>query len=172
MQNPDNDGSTTVERLGSLILGIDHIAIAVPDLEAAVDWHVAAFGFVQVERHVTRGKHSGMLSAILNAGAVTIVLLQGTENESQISRFLNVSGPGIHHIAYAVADLDEAIRTVLEAGGKVDTPVMVDSGIRQVFLARDATTGVRAELVERKGGKFTDHNIEQLFLEMEHRGLY
>lgn len=159
------------EQIDSLILGIDHIAIAVTDLDEAIRWYSTAYGFTLTGRQATRGKRSGMLSAIMQAGAVTVVLLQGTEPESQITRFLESSGPGVHHIAYAVADLDEAIRKVTEAGGVIDTPVMADEGIRQAFLARDAVTGIRVELVERRGGSITEHNMEQLFRSMEDTGL-
>jgi methylmalonyl-CoA/ethylmalonyl-CoA epimerase len=161
-----------VEQLGDQILGMDHIAIAVDNLEEAIHWYSKESGFSLVERHETRGSSSGMLSAVMQTGTMTVVLLQGTEPESQITRFLASSRSAVHHIAYTVANLDEAVRQATELGCEADTPIFEDVGIRQVFMPRDPVTGIRVELVERQNGTFTEHNIEQLFKTMEEKGLY
>jgi len=150
------------------ILGVDHVAIAVEDLEAAVETYQRLFGFTVLERRTTRGERTEMLSAVLKSGTTIIVLIQGTSPESQVSRFIQNFGPGVQHIAFAVADLDEALKTV----GETDTPVIEDVGIRQVFLQRTAGTGVRIELIERRGGQFSDQSVSRLFRAFEERDLY
>ena len=159
-------------QLAGLILEIDHIAIAVENLDEAIRWYSTALGFSLVERRVTNGEHSSMLSAAMAVGRTVVVLLQGTSKQSQISRFLAKFGPGVHHIAFAVADLDEAILRATEAGNMADTPIIGNEGIRQIFLQRDPVTGVRVELIERRGGSFTDQNVEHLFRALEEKDLY
>ena len=58
------------------------------------------------------------------------------------------------------------------AGHEIDTARTGDDGIRQAFLRRDPGSGVRIELIERKGGNFTDRSVEQLFRAFERQGLY
>jgi 4-hydroxyphenylpyruvate dioxygenase-like putative hemolysin len=113
-----------------------------------------------------------MLYAVMKAGNATVVLVQGTSPESQVSRFTARFGAGMHHVAFTVTDLDEAVRRVTQAGGVVDTPVVQDSGVRQVFLRRDESSGVRVELIERKGDVFSEKNAEVLFRALEEKDLY
>jgi methylmalonyl-CoA/ethylmalonyl-CoA epimerase len=153
------------------ILGVDHIALAVPDLDAALQAY-STLGFSLVERSTVHGAHSGMLYATLKCRDSKLVLVQGNSPDSQVSRFVAHAGSGIHHIAYAVNDLDEALRRARSAGLSADTPVVSDTGIRQVFLHRDDTTGVRIELIERKTAGFSEHNVEQLFRALEAKDLF
>ncbi len=163
--------NTLATQLADLILGIDHVAIAVEDIETSIAWYSSALGFSLAERSEMSGDHSGMLSAVLKSGGATVVLVQGTSPESQVSKFLVAYGAGMHHIAFAVSDLDQAIDRVTKAGGHADTPILSDDGIRQVFLQRDPATGVRVELVERRGASFSQQNIEHLFRALEEKGL-
>ena len=110
-------------QLADLIVEIDHIAIAVENLDEAIHWYSKDLGFLLVERGVTKGEHSSMVSAVMETGRTMVVLLQGTCPKSQISRFLAKFGSGIHHIAFAVADMDEAILRAIEAGNMADTPI-------------------------------------------------
>lgn len=159
-------------QLADLILGIDHVAIAVEDIDTSIAWYSSALGFSLAERSEMSGDHSGMLSAVMKSGGATVVLVQGTSPESQVSKFMAAFGAGMHHIAFAVTDLDKAISRVVETGGHADTPIISDDGIRQVFLRRDPATGVRVELVERRGASFSQQNIEHLFRALEEKGLY
>jgi methylmalonyl-CoA/ethylmalonyl-CoA epimerase len=156
--------------LGDLVLNVDHVAIAVTDLSTAISWY-ASLGFSMLERRATEGQHSGMISAVLRAGRAVVVLLQGTSPQSQVSRFIEHFGAGVQHIALEVADLDRALERVLNAGGEVDAQTQ-DEGIRQVFLRREPGSGVRVELIERRGGDFTESSVRQLFLAFEQRDLY
>jgi len=154
------------------IIELDHVAVAVPDLEAAVSWYRLALGFELIERRTTTGVSTSMISAVLRAGRAIVVLVQGIEPESQVSRFIEEFGPGVQHVAFAVEDVDAALASVVSSGGHADTSILADVGIRQVFLRRDARTGVRIELIERNGGEFTDASVQRLFRSMEANGIY
>jgi methylmalonyl-CoA/ethylmalonyl-CoA epimerase len=159
-------------QLADLVLGIDHVAIAVQDIDASIAWYTSTLGFSLVERSEISGDHSAMLYATLISGGSTIVLVQGTSPDSQVSKFLAEFGAGMHHIALAVSDMDLAIDRVVQAGGSTDTPVVSDDGIRQVFLQRDPATGIRIELIERHDVPFSKQNVEQLFKAFEEKDLY
>lgn len=154
------------------ILGLDHVAIAVEDLEQAIDWYASALGFELVERRRTAGEATSMISAVLKAGSAIVVLVQGVEPESQVSRFVQQFGAGVQHVAFAVVDLDAALASVEASGGRSETGVLSDEGIRQTFLRRDPGSGVRVELIERCGGEFSDSSVERLFRSMERDGLF
>lgn len=156
----------------SSVLAIDHVAIAVRDIDSAVDWYSRALGLSLGERRVTYGKSTSMSSAVLTAGSAVVVLVQGMSADSQVTRFIDHFGEGVQHLALAVNDLDSTMDAVRARGGIGETPVIQDTGIRQVFLRRDPGSGVRVELIERRGGQFTDQSIERLFKAFEERKLF
>jgi methylmalonyl-CoA epimerase len=158
--------------VSDLVLGIDHVALAVEDIEASISWYTNTLGFSLAERNEVSGEHSGMVYAVLVSGQTTIVLVQGSSPASQVTRFIEAKGTGMHHIALAVSDLDETIRRVGKSGGVADTPIVTDQGIRQAFLQRDPVTGVRIELIERHGGAFSEQNVQALFKALEAKNLY
>jgi len=163
---------TLTASFSDLILGIDHVAIAVEDIAASISWYTTTLGFSLAEKNDVSGDHSGMMYAVLISGATTIVLVQGTSPASQVSKFIEAKGTGMHHIALAVSNLDEALKRVSQSGGKADTPIASDAGIRQAFLQRDPVTGVRIELIERHGGAFSEQNVQILFKALEAKNLY
>ena len=164
--------NTLTTQLADLVLGIDHVAIAVKDIDASIAWYSSALGFSMAERSEVSGNHSGMLYAVLISGTTTVVLVQGTSPASQVSKFLAEFGAGMHHIGLVVTDLDTAIDRIAKAGGIADTPVVRDNGIRQAFLQRDPATGIRIELIERHGVSFSKQNVERLFRAFEEKNLY
>lgn len=166
------DSKTVTRELGDCVIGVDHVAIAVRDLDAAVDWYTNLLGFRLMERRATRGRHTGMISAVLSSGTAVVVLIQGTEPASQVSRFVDAFGPGVQHMALLVDDLDRAVDRLTSRGGAVDTTIVEGQGLRQAFLRRDGSSAVRIELIERKGGTFSDRSVQQLFLDFEARDLY
>jgi methylmalonyl-CoA epimerase len=167
-----DEDDNVVAALQGFVLGIDHIAIAVADLAVAIRWYSDTLGLKLLERRTTRGAHTSMDSAVLAAGRFSVVLVQGNEPDCQVSKFVSKFGAGVQHVAFEVTDLDETLERVSEAGGAADTPMIAGSGIRQVFLRRDAGSGVRIELIERRGGSFSDQTVDQLFRAFESRGLY
>ena len=159
-------------KAGYDVVGVDHVAIAVVDLEEAIKWYTQCLGFRCVEKRLTKGERTAMISAVLVQGDVVVVLIQGTGRESQVSRFIEKFGPGVQHIAFRVNDLRGVLSRVRAAGGGEDTALIEGDGIRQVFLRRDPGSGVRVELIERNGGDFSDKSVEELFRTFEAKGLY
>jgi len=155
-----------------LIEGVDHFAIAVRDLESSIRWYEQALGFRVTERRTTRGAHTSMESAVLTCGQAMLVLVQGLEPECQVNRFIERRGEGVCHVAFAVSDLDEAIRRIERASAVVALPTVEDSGIRQAFLQGDAESGVRIELIERRGGRFSERSVQGMFTLLESHDLY
>lgn len=150
-------------------LSIDHVAVAVDDLEGAIEWYSTNLGFEVVERRHTQGARTAMISAVMKAGSAVVVLIQGTDPDSQVARFVARHGPGVQHLALEVPDLDAAIARFTSAAADID--VIEENGIRQVFLRRDPGSGVRIELIERRGGTFNDRSVENLFRAFEAKGL-
>jgi len=153
--------------LGEQFGGLDHVAIAVVDLDASVALYRDVMGFAVLDQRETRGAHTGMRSAVVRLGETTLVLVQGTEPQSQVSRFVEACGPGVQHIAIRVHDLPLAAETLKAAGFRFEMPMIVGRSTRQIFSVRDDTLGVRIELIERTGDGFDDRSIETLFRAME-----
>jgi methylmalonyl-CoA/ethylmalonyl-CoA epimerase len=164
--------SVRMSDIAGSVLGIDHVAVAVVDIEQAMRWYVDTLGFRLVEERITKGANTAMKSAVLSAGSAIVVLVQGLSPRSQVSRFIDHYGPGVQHLALLVKDLGVAVKCIVDAGGAADTPVIEGAGIRQVFLRRDQGSGVRLELIERRGGEFSDDSVDRLFREFEARDLF
>jgi len=166
------NSDSIVSHLGAQVRGLDHIAIAVVNLNDAIEWYTKMLGFRLTEMKTTRGDKTGMVWAVMKAGSAVVVLIQGTEPESQVSRFVEKFGPGVQHLALEVYDLSHAVDSVVAAGGEADSPIFNDIGIRQIFLRRESGSGVRIELIERRGGNFSNHTVESLFRQFEYQDLY
>lgn len=147
---------------------IDHIAIAVLDLEESIEFYTRTLGFRVVERRETQGKTSGMISAVLDAGNINIVLLQGTDPESQITRFIDHYGPGVQHIAFKVEDIERTSEALENNGLQYATTVIDGPGLKQRFTERQDRYGMMFELIERtEESGFSDQNVQQLFNQLE-----
>jgi methylmalonyl-CoA/ethylmalonyl-CoA epimerase len=153
--------------LEAQLLGVDHFAIAVRDLGESVALYTDCLGYQLVDQRVTRGERTGMVSAVLRLGPVTTVLVQGTEPESQVSRFIERFGPGVQHLALGIRDLDVAIEILSEHGIVFDTSIIESPTTRQIFTRRDPRIGVRIELIERRGEGFASDSVERLFRTLE-----
>lgn len=153
--------------LGKHATGIDHIAIAVKELEESIAFFTRVLGFDLVERRKTEGKTTAMISAVLKAGSITIVLLQGTSPESQVSKFIDHYGPGVQHVAIAVENLPELADGLKAQGLQFETTLINGPGLRQIFSHRDPGSGIMLELIERMGGNFSDQSVQQLFQQLE-----
>lgn len=147
---------------------VDHVAIAVRDLEAAIVWFQDLLGFELIERRRTDGRRSGMISAVLRLGPVTFVLMEGTTPDSQISRFIEHYGPGVQHIAIRVSGLRPVVESLRAAGLEFSTDIISPGAYSQVFTKRDPNTGLMIELVEWRGEHdFVDDGVKQLFEQLE-----
>lgn len=162
---------STAKPVGPAV-SIDHLAIAVDDLEASIDLYCSALGLKVLERRRTEGKKSSMVSAVLEGAGIPIVLVQGCEAESQVSRFVEHKGTGVQHIAFRVERLEPGIAQLADRGIEPAVPIIEGEGIRQVFMSADDRTGARLELIERNGGTFNEQSVRQLYLAFEDRDLY
>ena len=153
---------------------IDHIAIAVVDLEQALFLYENVFGFELIARRQIEGDFSGMKSAELSAGGFSIVLVQGTSPESQVCRYIAQYGPGVQHIAIAVNDVQAVTDTLKASGMNFATSVIRGEGLVQVFTRRDANCGMMFEFIERKSHPegFDPANIQQLFNQLEASNMF
>jgi methylmalonyl-CoA/ethylmalonyl-CoA epimerase len=127
---------------------IDHIGVAVEDLDSAI----ALYGerFAMAEQHRETVEAFGVEAVLLEVGEGHVELLQPLTPESAIGRFLARSGPGLHHVAYQTDDIDSALERVRAAGVEaIDQETRVGiRGSRVAFLHPRSTGGVLTELVE------------------------
>lgn len=153
--------------------GIDHIAIAVIDLEPAIEYFTEVLGFTLVCRRTIKGEKTGMISAEMENNGLKFVLCQGTQPSSQVSRLIEHFGPGVAHIALAVDDAEHAAGSLAERGMKFDTTVIRGPGLRQVFSSRDRNSGLSFEFIERTGESgFLEDNVNELFAQLERNDAY
>jgi len=164
--------AATLNALGKHALGIDHVAIACRDLEESVKFYTEVLGFELHERRKTEGKHTAMVSAVLKAGAITVVLLQGLGPDSQVSKFVENFGPGVQHLAIAVENLPELAEDLKAEGLEFDTTIINSPGLRQIFTHREPGSGMMFELIERMGGDFSDQSVQSLFEQLEKKDAF
>lgn len=149
--------------------GVDHVAIAVRDLDKALLFYTAVLGFTVEEQRETKGERTGMRSAVLSGGPLSFVLVQGTSPESQVSRFIDAYGPGVQHIAIEVVDLGGVVNDLKTRGMDFVTSIIKHNGLHQSFAVRDEDSGIMIELIERVDHQdgFAESNIDELFRQME-----
>jgi methylmalonyl-CoA/ethylmalonyl-CoA epimerase len=135
-----------------LLRRIDHVGIAVHDLDRAIAFYRDTYGINEWEHIVLPERH--MAVAICHVGDAMLELIAPTSDEAVFARFLQEKGEGVHHIAYEVADVAAALRTVEGRGVRlVDAqgrPGIHDTCV--AFLHPKSTMGVLTELVELKRG--------------------
>jgi methylmalonyl-CoA epimerase len=127
---------------------LHHVGIAVDDLDAAIALYRSAFGAELVNR--ARSDRDGLAAAFLRAGASEIELLQPLREDTPVGKFVAKRGPGIHHIAVAVPDIDRAISEAREQGLEMidQEPRVGLHGTRIAFIQPKSMRGVLTELVE------------------------
>ena len=161
------DGNTPLE-IGEHLVQIDHIAVAVRDLDLAEQWFSEVLGFRCIERRDLEGTKSGMRSVVMQAGPIVFVLVQGTTPESQVSRFVREFGQGVQHIALGVRGIDRLVRKLKGSNLPFSTRVVTSGELRQVFARRNPDTGLMLEFIERGNfSGFADGNVDDLFRQLE-----
>lgn len=127
---------------------IDHIGIAVRSLEEARRTYEGLLGFTVTEVVEMPGR--GLRAAMVDAGGVTIELLEPVGDASVVARHIRKRGEGIHHIAYRVADIEAAMETLKSRGVEFITaePETGAHGGRIAFLSPGSCHGVLIELRE------------------------
>lgn len=160
--SPDEQttGRGLVGDLGPLLLAVDHVGIAVPDLDAAIAFHEQVLGnrLVHEETNAEQGVREAMVAvgpADTSGGepATMIQLLAPTGPESTIARFIDRSGPGLQQLAYRVADVEAAAEVLRARGLRMlyDEPRRGTAGSRINFVHPKDAGGVLVELVEPAG---------------------
>ena len=127
---------------------IDHVGIAVEDLDAAVKLYEDTFGMPLVHRETV--EEQGVEAVLLDVGDGHIELLRPLSDDTPVGKFLAKKGSGMHHVAYAVSDIDRAIAELTERGVElIDKEARVGiRGSRVAFLHPRSTGGVLTEIVE------------------------
>jgi methylmalonyl-CoA epimerase len=127
---------------------IDHIGVAVADLDAAIELHCEQYGMPLVHRETIASQ--GVEAALLDVGESHVELLAPLSDDSPVGRFLAKHGPGLHHVAYAVDDVDAALRTLRDQGLRAidEEPRAGIRGSRIAFLHPATAGGVLTELVQ------------------------
>lgn len=153
---------------------IDHVAIAVRNIDEALILYQDILGFSLRERREVNGAFSGMKSAELDAGGFYIVLVQGTSPESQVSRYIEEYGPGVQHIAIEVDNVELLAETLIRSGIKFATSIIRGEGLIQIFTQREKNSGMMFEFIQRVENSqgFETGNIQQLFEQLEAEKAY
>src|SRR4051812_37768979 len=127
---------------------IDHIGVAVEDLDAAIALHETTYGMELVHREVV--SEQGVEAVLLDVGENHVELLRPLAEDTPVGRFLASRGPGLHHVAYQVADIEATLATLRAAGVRVidEAPRTGIRGSRVAFLHPAASGGVLTELVQ------------------------
>lgn len=127
--------------------GIHHLGVAVDDLEQAIDTYQRLFG-AELELRETL-EDQGVDTALLRVGAGRIELLASRGPDTPVGRFLDSRGPGMHHVAFEVADVAHELDRLAGEGAELvdDRPRQGLMGLDIAFVHPHSTGGVLAELV-------------------------
>ena len=132
---------------------IDHVGVAVDDLDAALELYQGTFGMPLAHRETVA--EQGVEAVLLDVGDTHVELLSPLGPETPVGKFLERKGPGLHHVAYRVEGIEDALKQLAAAGVE-----LIDSeprtGIRNsrvAFLHPKATGGVLTEIVEPANGE-------------------
>ena len=127
---------------------IDHIGVAVDDLEAAIELYGSRFGMREQHRETVESQ--GVEAVLLEVGDGHVELLRPLADDTAIGKFLAKRGPGLHHVAYQTEDIDRTLGAVRDAGIDLidETPRIGIRGSRVAFLHPRSTGGVLTEIVE------------------------
>jgi methylmalonyl-CoA/ethylmalonyl-CoA epimerase len=132
-----------------LVKKIDHIAIVVKDLDAAVKNYKEMFGFKEIER--LAGPSNEFTSVMMQMGDIRVELFQPLKEGTSFSRFLAEKGGGMHHVSFLTDDIAKEVKTLKAQGKKLmnEEPRQLP-GAKIVFVHPSAAENVLIELVERK----------------------
>jgi methylmalonyl-CoA/ethylmalonyl-CoA epimerase len=138
---------------GPLFTHIDHVGIAVPDLDEAIAFYQDTYGMTML--HEETNQEQGVREAMMGVGesGSCIQLLAPLSPDSTIAKFLDRSGPGIQQLAYRVTDIDAVCQTLRDRGLRLlyETPRRGTSDSRVNFIHPKDAGGVLVELVQPAG---------------------
>lgn len=163
------DGGRTA--LASRARRIDHVAIAVRNVDEAVTRLEQCYGYSVVERQVVAGEFSGMTMVTMRAGGVTLVLCEGDSPKSNVRQYIDHYGPGVQHVAIEVRDQPGMVDDLRERQADLLTGIISSPGLDQTFTKRDENTGMQFEFVTRTDNTGFN-NVTELFTAMERENVY
>jgi methylmalonyl-CoA epimerase len=139
-----------------MIKGIDHVAIAVDNLDETLEQFERLFGAKAQHRETIEGY--GVEVATVDLGSTSIEFVEGKTPDSPTRRYVDKKGPGIHHVALEVDDIESAIATLAAAGAElIDRSPRTGKGGSKVAFVHPRSTGrVLYELVENKSPEHPD----------------
>jgi methylmalonyl-CoA/ethylmalonyl-CoA epimerase len=153
MDSSPNLTAGTVTGIG--LLRIDHVGIAVADLDAAIEFYGRVFGMrcVHTEENPEQGVREAMLAVGPTPEGGCVQLLAPLSPESTIAKFLDRNGPGVQQVAYTVADIEVACAALRSRGVRLlyESPRRGTAGSRINFVHPKDAGGVLVELVEPAG---------------------
>jgi methylmalonyl-CoA/ethylmalonyl-CoA epimerase len=131
---------------------IDHIGVAVEEIEPALELYRDSFELVLAHREVVQ--EQGVEAVLLDVGEGHVELLAPLGAETPVGRFLSRQGPGLHHVAYQVADIEATLHALKRAGIELidQQPRTGIRGSRVAFMHPRATGGVLSEIVQPPTG--------------------
>jgi methylmalonyl-CoA/ethylmalonyl-CoA epimerase len=141
-----------MNELQGVVTTIDHVGIAVPDLDAAIEWYADTLGMkaTHIEVNEEQGVREAMLSAPGDEGGPAIQLLAPLDENSTIAKFIGRNGPGIQQMAYRVKDIDATCAHLRDRGVRLlyEEPRRGTADSRINFVHPKDGGGVLIELVE------------------------
>jgi methylmalonyl-CoA epimerase len=131
---------------------IDHIGVAVEEIDPALELYRDKFELRLAHREVV--SEQGVEAVLLDVGENHVELLAPLGPDTPVGRFLAKKGPGLHHVAYQVQDIDATLATLKQAGLRLidEEPRVGIRGSRVAFMHPAATVGVLTEIVEPAAG--------------------
>jgi methylmalonyl-CoA epimerase len=130
------------------LINLDHVGVAVHDLDAALDEYRVKYGIEPLHREVVTPQ--GVEEAMLPMGGSFVQLLQPLGPDTPVGKFLAKNGEGLHHVCYAVADIDAALEHLRRQGSRLidETPRTGGRGARVAFVHPKDLAGTLIELIE------------------------
>jgi methylmalonyl-CoA/ethylmalonyl-CoA epimerase len=131
---------------------LDHVAIVVRDLDTALGEYERLYGVRPLYREVVQ--EQGVEEAMIAMGGSFVQLLQPLSPETPVATFLEKNGEGLHHLAFAVADIAIALADLVSEGARLidESPRIGGRGAKIAFVHPKQTTGTLIELVEHADG--------------------
>ena len=131
---------------------IDHIGVAVEDLDAAIALHESTYGMALVHRETV--SEQGVEAVLFDVGENHVELLRPLTEDTPVGKFLAGRGPGLHHVAYQVADIEATLAALKESGAQLidETPRTGIRNSRVAFVHPKSSGGVLTEIVQPAEG--------------------
>jgi methylmalonyl-CoA/ethylmalonyl-CoA epimerase len=131
-----------------MLSAIDHVGVAVEDLDAAIALYANSLGMALVHRETVA--EQGVEAVLLDVGDSHIELLKPLSADTAVGKFLAKRGPGLHHVAYRVSDIDDTLKELSAAGLRLidEHPRQGIRNSKVAFVHPAGTGGVLTEIVQ------------------------